>query len=277
MGTSQHDGLTLDGGDVDQIMSTLGASHSGVQLSLGLPQQLSTARDDFRDDSSVLDSQRRRDETGDMINTYRDPFSPSVHQNGVMPSSSSQHHVSIFPAPPHRLSLAFPQKIPGLFPDYMAGAIIRDYMQSGEECICRAAIRVGFPEDGHLDSLMSIDIKESKVEYIARTLFDVQVEAGSGGGRQILMPRGVRMMLSSEVTLSGAQYEGARTLLGPEIYAGIIESSMYHSEQQEGASVTGCIAMVIPCRASDRATINIVLGLKVGHRLAIDLGLVIPI
>ncbi|RSL91310.1 hypothetical protein CDV31_015482 [Fusarium ambrosium] len=204
--TSQHDEPTLDP-DVDRVLATLDVSHIDVQPSLILPQQHSTTADVSHHDAPILDPQQRRDDTRDMINTYRDSFPSSLHQSGPMASDPPQHRVSIFPPPQQRLSLALPQKIPGLFPEYMAGAIIRDYIQTGEECMCRAAVEVMFPQDGRLDCIMSLDIKENKVEYIARTLFDVQVEADLGGKREILLPRGVRLMLNSDITLSGAQDE----------------------------------------------------------------------
>lgn len=273
--TSQRDESTL-GSDVDQILATLDASHSDVQLSLSLPQQRPAALNVSQHGAPILGSQDQSDENRDMINTNRDSFPSSLHHSGPTASDSSQHRLSLFPAPQQRLSLAFPQKIPGLFPEYMAGAIVRDYIQTGDDCICRAAVEVMFPQDGRLDCIMSLDVKDNKVEYIARTLFDVQVEASSGGRRQILLPRGVRLMLNSEITLSGAQDEAVRKLLGLEIHAGIIDSSIYHSEQQEGASATGCVTMAIPWRTSGRATINIVLGVRVGYRAAIDLGLLIP-
>lgn len=273
--TPQRDESAL-GSDVDQILATLDASHTGTQPSLSLPQPLSATLDVSHHDVPALDSQDKRDEARDMINAHRDSFPSSLHQTGPTTNDSSQHRASIFPDPQQRLSLALPQKIPGLFPEYMAGAIIRDYIQTGEDCICRAAVEVMFPQDGRLDCIMSLDVKENKVEYIARTLFDVQLEAGSGGRRQILLPRGVRLTLSSEITLSGAQDEAVRKLFGPEIYAGIVDSSIYHGEQQEGASSTGCITMVIPWRTNGRATINVVLGVRVGYRAAIDLGLLIP-
>ncbi|RTE71893.1 hypothetical protein BHE90_013695 [Fusarium euwallaceae] len=161
--TSRHDEPTL-GPDVDRVLATLDVSHSDVHPSLSIPQQRSTDLDVSHHDGPTLDSQQQSAATRDMINAYWDSFPSSLHQSGPMTSDSSHHRVNIFPSPQRRLSLAFPQKIPGLFPEYMAGAITRDYIQTGEECMCRAAVEVMFPQDGRLDCIMSLDVKENKVE-----------------------------------------------------------------------------------------------------------------
>jgi len=124
---------------------------------------------------------------------------------------------------------------------------------------------MAFPYVGKVDCLMSLAIKETKVEHIAMALFNVHVEVESAvHARQVVMQDGVRLMPNPEITLQGVQSEGIKKLLGPDIYDAIKASRVCQEELQQGTRATRCVSMIIPSNPSVGAVINLNLGLKEG-------------
>ncbi|KIW37736.1 uncharacterized protein PV06_09732 [Exophiala oligosperma] len=181
---------------------------------------------------------------------------PDLSQN-VIGLNSSQHQ--------QVLSHASLQGTADLFPEYMSGAIRRDAIQINGITRWKAAVTMAFPYVGKVDSLMSLAIKETKVEHIAMALFNVHVEVESAvQARQVVMQDGVRLMPNPEITLLGVQSEAIKKLFGLDIYNAIKASRVFQEELEQGTRATRCVSMIIPSNPRFEAIINLNLGLKEG-------------
>ncbi|KAF5127132.1 hypothetical protein E5D57_008060 [Metarhizium anisopliae] len=166
------------------------------------------------------------------------------------------------------LSHASLQGTADIFPEYMSGAIRRDLMESDGSSCWRAAVTMTFPYLGKVDCLMSLAIRETKVEHSAMALFNVHVDVESAvQARQVVLQHGVRLTPNPEITLQGVRDEAIQNLLGLEIYEAIKSSRVFQEELQQGTRATRCVSMIIPGNPNIGAVINLNLGLKEGSRI----------
>lgn len=153
-----------------------------------------------------------------------------------------------------------------VFDQYMCSAIRKDAIQSeGSNCF-KAAVTMNFPFHGLVDCLMSLAIYETKVQYLAMSLFNVHVES-AGQVRYVVLNEGAKLLPSPEMTLKGALDEAIVRTLGPEIHGAIQASRMRRKELEEGNNVTECVSMMLTSRPNEGAIINLSLGLKGGAQI----------
>lgn len=150
----------------------------------------------------------------------------------------------------------------------MSGAIRRDPIEGDGMTCWKAAVTMTFPYLGKVDCLMSLAIKETKVEHIAMALFNVHVDVEPAvQARQVVLQHGVRLMPNPEITLQGVRDEAIPKLLGAEIHEAIKASRVCQEELQQGTRATRCVSMIIPSNPDVGAIINLNLGLKEGSRV----------
>lgn len=166
------------------------------------------------------------------------------------------------------LSQASLQDVAAIFPEYMSGAIRRDSTEVNGVLSWTAAITMAFPYFGKVDCLMSLAIRETKVEHIAMTLFGVHIEVEAAvHARQLVLPNGVRVMPSPEITLQGVHNEAIKRLLGNHILEAVDGSRVRQEELEQGTRATRCVSMIVPSNPSIGAIINLNLGLKEGSQI----------
>jgi hypothetical protein len=155
------------------------------------------------------------------------------------------------------------QGIATVFDPYVCDAIMRDTPQSGDITCLKAAVTMDFPFEGLVDCLMSLAIHESKVEYLAMALFNVQVES-VGHVRYVTLTGGARLISNAEVTLKGAQDNAIISVFGPEVYKAVATSRMRKREIEEGKDITEGVSMIL---SSTGDIINLSLGVKGGVQI----------
>lgn len=157
------------------------------------------------------------------------------------------------------------QGITTVFDPYMCDAIRRDTPQSGDITCLKAAVTMDFPIEGLDDCLMSLAIHESKVEYLAMALFNVQVES-VGRVRYVTLAGGSRLISNAEVTLKGAQDNAIISVFGAEVYKAVATTRMRKRELEERKDITESVSMILS-RAGEGAIIDLSLGVKGGDQI----------
>lgn len=152
-----------------------------------------------------------------------------------------------------------------VFNNYISDAISKVAVQNNE-IPCKAAVTMTFPPRGLVDCLMSLEVNQSKIGYLAMALFKVRVES-VGQVRYITLNDGVRLTPNPEITLKGVKDGAIIGVFGLEIYWAITKCRMHEKELEEGNEVTECVSMILTSRPSDGAIINLSLGLKGGVQM----------
>lgn len=152
-----------------------------------------------------------------------------------------------------------------VFDNYICDAISKVTIQNNEKP-CKAAVTMNFPPRGLVDCLMSLDVHQSKVGYLAMALFKVRVES-VGQVRYVGLKDGVRLTPNPEITLKGVMDEAIIDVFGSEIHGAITTCRMREKEVEEGNNVTECVSMILTSKPSDGAIINLSLGLKCGFQI----------
>lgn len=189
-----------------------------------------------------------------------------VSSRNVMPGVAESSLESGTPPQHLVLEKASLQGIADVFDQYMCSAIRKDAIQSGESTCLKAAVTMDFPFNGLVDCLMSLAIYQTKVEYLAMSLFNVHVES-TGQVRYVVLNEGSKLLPSPEMTLKGALDEAIIRTLGPDIHGAIQASRMRRKELEEGNRVTECVSMMLTSRPDEGAIINLSLGLKGGAQI----------
>jgi len=158
------------------------------------------------------------------------------------------------------------QGMAAVFDEYMCSAIRRDTVQSGAITSSMAAVTMDFPRWGLVDCLMSLEVHQSKVGYLAMALFKVRVES-EGQVRYVSLKEGVRLTPNPEITLKGVLDKAIIDVFGSEIYGAITACCMRKKELGEGNSATECISMILTSNLSEGAIINLSLGLEEGIQI----------
>jgi hypothetical protein len=153
-----------------------------------------------------------------------------------------------------------------VFDEYMCSAIRRDTVQSGAITSSMAAVTMDFPRWGLVDCLMSLEVHQSKVGYLAMALFKVRVES-EGQVWYVSLKEGVRLTPNPEITLKGVLDEAIIDVFGSEIHRAIRTCRMREKELEEGNRVTECVSMILTSSPSEGAIISLSLGLEGGVQI----------
>lgn len=148
----------------------------------------------------------------------------------------------------------------------MCSVIRRDTVQSDRITSPKAAVTMDFPRRGLVDCLISLGVYQSKVEYLAMTLFRVRVES-VGQVRYVSFKGGVRLIPNPEITLKGVLDKAIIDVFGSEIHRAITTCRIREKELEQGNRVTECVSMILTNNPSDAAIINLSLGLKGGVQI----------
>lgn len=102
---------------------------------------------------------------------------------------------------------------------------------------------------------MTLAIHESKVEALAGALFNAQV-GPPGQVRSLVLPRGVIVAPSPELTVKGALPNALLDMFGPQIHDAVMVSNMRKGRKDD---VLQCVSMILPADFGDRVVINLTL------------------
>lgn len=157
-----------------------------------------------------------------------------------------------------------------VFPPLLAEAIKKQHLRSGWS----AAITMSFLDylryDKRLGSMMSLEVMSDKADYLAWPLFGTHI-ASVNEHRYLVMPTGIKIMVSAEATLRGCRREAILEVFGEEIDKAVKASPAYKQEAEQGNPLTECVTMIVSNRASDGAVINLILEETWGVKLKDDL------
>ncbi|KAG5294393.1 hypothetical protein I7I48_10890 [Histoplasma ohiense] len=150
-------------------------------------------------------------------------------------SKISTNYPNLSPAPEQRVfenvSL---QGIANIFNQQLGSAIRRVTVQDELE----AAVATVFPIwAGTIDCLMSLEVSEWSVEWLAMALFNAKVKWVNQIQHAVLNEGVTLMIPNSEVTLKGVSDEAIVKVFGPEIHDAITESPIRRKELEEGMRV----------------------------------------
>lgn len=129
----------------------------------------------------------------------------------------------------------------------------------------KAAVTTTFPTwAGPVDCLISLEVSESSVEWLAMALFNVEVKL-INQVRHFTMDGGFSLVIpNSEATMKGVPDEAIADVFGLEILTAITESPIRIREAESGMRVTECVSMIM---IKDGAIINLALNLYRGARI----------
>lgn len=150
-----------------------------------------------------------------------------------------------------------------VFDQYICGAIRRDPIQIDRITFWRASVTTVFPLwGGPVDCLLSLDICEWGVEYLAMALFNAKVKWVEQV-LHIVLNEGITLIVpNSEATLKGVRDEALIMVFGSDIHKAINESPVHRRELEEGKHVTECVSMILTKQQG--AIINLTVGLDRG-------------
>ena len=141
----------------------------------------------------------------------------------------------------------------------MAGAIMRLKVEHG----LKGAVTMVFPSGGLVDCLMSLQIHQSEVEYLAMALFKIRVKS-VGQVQKVYLKEGVTLMTHPEITLKGVLDQTITDVFGSEIHGAISACCVREKELREGIAATECVSMIL---TGEGAIIGLCLGLEEGTQI----------
>lgn len=152
----------------------------------------------------------------------------------------------------HLLIEAKPLEVVKLFPPYIADAI---KWVNGIP-----AVSMNLPNEttSKFGCQMSLEVKDNKVQHIAKELFDAHLET-TGGLQYVYLERGTRIVPSPRCTLQGCKREKILVMFGAEIDNAIRASAQYQEELHMCKIVTQSVSMVISQAAHDGGWLILVL------------------
>jgi hypothetical protein len=123
-----------------------------------------------------------------------------------------------------------------------------------------AAVTMSFPDWAIFDSMIALAIHKSKVEQLAKLLFNVQIEPAQTV-QSFIIPGGAKVVLplrSPAVSLKGVRPDVIKHVFGPEIYAAVLASTIWGEELKKG-ELPQCVSMILPATSGEEAMINLII------------------
>lgn len=136
-----------------------------------------------------------------------------------------------------------------LFPPYFAGAIKRYPLPENADIIA-AAVSTTLPRAGWNACLMRIEVAGSKIDHIARELFDVHLEA-EDGCRYICVPGGSKIAPNPHLILRNGRLDRLHRFFGARVADAIRSTQTCQMEIKEGRDHTSCVSIEIPSAVDD--------------------------
>ncbi|CAN8096755.1 unnamed protein product [Discula destructiva] len=150
-----------------------------------------------------------------------------------------------------------------LFPSYLAGAVRRT---TGPDNRASAAVSIALPDCTRTECIMRVEVKSSKIEYIARELFGAHLEA-EDGSRHLYLPEGSVVIPEPRLVLRGCRIDALPLFFGTLVSNAIRASQACQKDIKEGRQHTGCVSMGIDRATESFAEIYTALRLKEGALL----------
>ncbi|EDN05787.1 predicted protein [Histoplasma mississippiense (nom. inval.)] len=183
---------------------------------------------------------------GRNVEAERDSTSISTCRTNALPTET--HKRSAHEGSPNNSNVTTAQEvfehaslegIATVFDQYICGAIRRDPIQIDRITFWRASVTTVFPLwGGPVDCLLSLDICEWGVEYLAMALFNAKVKWVEQV-LHIVLNEGITLIVpNSEATLKGVRDEALIMVFGSDIHKAINESPVHRRELEEGKHVT---------------------------------------
>jgi hypothetical protein len=152
-----------------------------------------------------------------------------------------------------------------VFSQDICRAVRKVQVQNNGMIIWKASVTMVFPlRGGFIDCLMSLDICEWGVEYLAMALFNINVRWVEQVLHAVLREGTTLITPNSETTLKGVPDKAINIVFGSEIQNAINESPVRRRELQAGKHITECVSMIL---IKNGAIINISLGLDAGVQI----------
>jgi hypothetical protein len=145
---------------------------------------------------------------------------------------------------------ASPEGIVDVFNKRAGDAIKGDPIQHNGKTYLKAAITMSFSEWIMDDCIMTLSIDESKVEDLAKALFNVQIVQSRQHIRSLIFPGGVEMTPSPELSVKGVLDGAFLDIFGPNIYSAVLASNF---------GVAHGVSMIVSANSSDTVVINLTL------------------
>ena len=144
-------------------------------------------------------------------------------------------------------------RLASVFPLYLHSAIRR---QDG-----KADVSIEFPWS---DCVLRLAIQPSKVEHIARELFELHVET-EGSLRYLRCDKGGKCIPQPVLRQQGVQASSVGDFFGPMINQGVQSSSIRRDEAGQGyLTLTACVDIEISNSSADCGYLNVTMGTNVG-------------
>jgi len=164
------------------------------------------------------------------------------------------------------LKHALQQGIADVFNKDICDAIRGDIVQLNGTTYLKAAVTMSFSNWAIDDCVMTLAIHESRVEDLAKALFNVQIEStrhvqsfAIPGGARVVLPLPSPELTLKGITLKGVRAEAIMAIFGPEIYTAVMTSNMRGEELAQGVEVPQGVSMILPFGSSDTIVINLTL------------------
>ncbi|KAH8674388.1 hypothetical protein BGZ60DRAFT_513784 [Tricladium varicosporioides] len=200
----------------------------------------------------AVDLTTRQNSTVAPVTSISSPNSPTTIPGIPLNDPVQQHKV---------LEHASLQGIADVFNKYICDVIKGEIFHINGTTYLKAAITMTFPQWAILDCVMSLVIHESKVEDLAKALFNVQV-VSERNVRYLILPGGVRVTPNPDLTLKGVPDQAIIHVFGLEVYAAVAASSLREQELVEGVKLAQGVSMILPKNSSDKGVVNLTLGIK---------------
>ncbi|KAI1860407.1 hypothetical protein JX265_009806 [Neoarthrinium moseri] len=213
----------------------------------------------------------------DDSNTPSPPRPPSSPTRASVEASGNLEHPSAVQIAKRTEDHTLPFQNPSalnvgkIFPEYMTDAIFM--METGNadtnKAVYEASITMTFPDSPirKQDCVMSMIIKHTKLEYLARRLFGAHTET-EGEFRYLRLESGGQAWPGPELWLRRCQHEAVTLVFGKAIGKAIETSEFRISEINSGRlNTTECVTLSMPQRRDHNAMLNLVLNLSQAHQI----------
>jgi hypothetical protein len=162
------------------------------------------------------------------------------------------------------------QGIADVFNKDLCDVIGGDTVERDGTTFLKAAVTMSFSVWGIDDCEMTLAIHESKVEYLANSLFNVQIESARHI-RSLVFPGGARALPSPAIILKGVRADVIMRVFGPKIYTAVMASHMRAEELADGVEVPQGVSMILPVSSGGAVVIKLTLeafsAIRIGQKI----------
>lgn len=191
-------------------------------------------------------------------------LSPALNETQIIPITIPEHSSSNDVERIEVHDHTSQQGIAEVFNKDLCDVIGRDTVQCGGITLLKAAVTMSFSRWGTEDCVMTLVILESKVEYLAKSLFAHCVGA-------LVFPGGARALTYPAIVLKGVAADVIMRVFGSEIYTAIMTSCMRAEELTNGIGIPQGVSMILPVGSSGPVVMELILeafrAIQIGQKI----------